>query len=115
MMWTGSGSRVAGSRWIGGDENPSKETPARGASKGVTAERLRHAVRLCLAREPSSNELAVLGQLFADLHAAAKADPNAAAKLVGATKPAGADTVEAAAWVALARAIMNLDEFVTRE
>ncbi len=82
---------------------------------GPTAGRLRHAVRLCLAREPSSVELDVLGRLFAELHAASKADPNAAAKLVGATKPAGADTAEAAAWVALARTLLNLDEFVTRE
>ena len=48
----------------------------------------------------------------------AKGSPQVGAdygELIGAGKPNGHDTAEAAAWVALARAIMNLDEFVTRE
>ena len=83
--------------------------------KTTTPERLRHVVKLCLAREPSSLEATTLARLYADLHAACKADPNAAAKLAGTPQPPGTDTAEAAAWIALARAVMNLDEFVTRE
>jgi hypothetical protein len=79
------------------------------------SERIRHGFRLCLAREPSADELELLGKLYDDLLTACKADPEAAAKLLGKEKPAGADPAEAAAWVALARTIMNLDEFVTRE
>ena len=45
----------------------------------------------------------------------AAADPNGAAKLLGTHKPDGVSATEAAAWVALARTLMNLDEFVTRE
>ncbi|HXG12909.1 MAG TPA: PSD1 and planctomycete cytochrome C domain-containing protein [Gemmataceae bacterium] len=79
------------------------------------SERIRHGFRLCLAREPSADELELLGKLYDDLLTACKADPEAAAKLLGKEKPAGADPAEAAAGVALARTIMNLDEFVTRE
>jgi hypothetical protein len=82
---------------------------------GGTGERLRHGFRLCMAREPSAAELAVLGRLFEELLQSCRAHPDAAAKLVGPAKPVGADPAEAAAWVALARALLNLDEFVTRE
>ena len=56
-----------------------------------------------------------LTRLFEDLHAACRSNPEAAAKLLGKTKPATGDVAEAAAWVALARTLLNLDEFVTRE
>ncbi len=82
---------------------------------GDAKERLRHAFRLCVAREPSSVELERLQALYNDLLSACRAKPEAAAKLVGKMKPGGADVPEAAAWVALARTLLNLDEFVTRE
>jgi hypothetical protein len=82
---------------------------------GTPQERIRHAFGLCLAREPSAAELARLSQLYDDLVKACRANPDAAAQLAGQAKPAGADLAEAAAWVALARTVMNLDEFVTRE
>jgi hypothetical protein len=82
---------------------------------GSPAERVRHGFRLCLARAPSASELELLTRLYGDLRAACQADPEAAAKLIGKMKPAAADLAETAAWVGLARAIMNLDEFVTRE
>jgi hypothetical protein len=86
------------------------EVPAANAEQ-----RIRHAFRLCLAREPDLRELSVLAKLYADLLANAKAKPDAAAKLVGIMKPTNADPAETAAWVALARTLLNLDEFVTRE
>ena len=60
-------------------------------------------------------ELARLTRLFERTAALARSKPAEAAKLVGKTKPDGTDPAEAAAWVALARALLNLDEFVTRE
>ena len=42
-------------------------------------------------------------------------EPKEAEKLVGAFKPAKAKAADAAAWVGVARAILNLDEFVTRD
>ncbi len=80
-----------------------------------TEARLRYAFRLCVAREPSDGELATLVRLFERLRESAGAKPEEAAKLIGTQKPAGMDVPEAAAWAALARALLNLDEFVTRE
>jgi hypothetical protein len=79
-----------------------------------SATRIRRGFRLCVAREPSPRELAVLVRLHADLRHNARAHPTEAARLLGKDRPTG-DPAEAAAWVALARTLMNLDEFVTRE
>jgi hypothetical protein len=77
-------------------------------------EALRSIFKVCLARDPSAAELATLERLFAVLLKDAQSHPEAAAKLAGTPSP-GVTPAEAAAWVALARAVMNLDEFVTRE
>jgi mono/diheme cytochrome c family protein len=53
--------------------------------------RLRYAFRLCLARQPNEREQQRLGELLA-------------------REPAGAG-----AWVTVARVLLNLDEFITRE
>jgi len=81
----------------------------------VPLERIRYCFRLCLAREPSAAELSRLGKFFEELLQTCRDTPATNAQLQGKEKPAGVDTAEAAAWVALARTIMNLDEFVTRE
>ncbi|MEX2092056.1 MAG: PSD1 and planctomycete cytochrome C domain-containing protein [Pirellulales bacterium] len=90
------------------------------------SERMTYAVRRCLAREPQEAELAVL-QEFMDQqreHFTSKsADPwplisdvtppkdsAAVANLPGNTTPA-----ELAAWTALARVVLNLDETITKE
>ncbi|MBL8799411.1 MAG: DUF1553 domain-containing protein [Planctomycetia bacterium] len=78
-------------------------------------ERLRHAFRLCLGREPAAQEQDRLQRLFAELLSMCKAKPEEAAKLAGKQLPAGMEPAEAAAWVALSRTLLNLDEFVTRE
>ena len=57
------------------------------------AERIAFAFRVCFARDPSTREVARI-QTYLD--AKKKADPNAA-------------------WNAVARVLMNLDEFITRE
>jgi hypothetical protein len=80
-----------------------------------TRERIRYAFQLCLARMPTPNELAILDRLFGELLQTAKASPDTAAKLLGSIELSGVDRSEVAAWVALARMILNLDEFVTRE
>ncbi len=83
-------------------------------SEGVEG-RIRFAFDVCLAREPSDEELTLLGRLWGDLERQCRSQPEAAAKLVGPHLSAGVDVSEAAAWVALGRTILNLDEFVTRE
>ncbi len=81
---------------------------------GSPPARIRHAFLLCLGREPSRAEAERLTQLYEELLQSCRARPEEAAKLAG-KEPAGGSVAETAAWVALARAILNLDEFVTRE
>jgi hypothetical protein len=90
------------------------EAPA-SESLAPVPERIRHGFRTCLSREPTALELDRLEQVYQTFLAACQADPKAAAQLAGDKKPDGIDTSEAAASVALARTIMNLDEFITRE
>jgi hypothetical protein len=78
-------------------------------------ERVEHGFRLCLGREPTGEETRRLLKLFGEFKKLAAADPAEAAKLLGGHTPDGIPPAEAAAWVALARTILNLDEFVTRE
>lgn len=56
--------------------------------------RLVHAFRVCLARSPADDERKILGDLYAQERAAVGED---------------------AAWKTVARAMLNLDEFITRE
>jgi mono/diheme cytochrome c family protein len=62
---------------------------------GNDGARLRHGFRLCLAREPNGHERQRLGELLARQRAE------------------GASPDEA--WVTVARVLLNLDEFITRE
>ena len=70
--------------------------------------------KLCLGREPAPEELTRLRKLHDDLKAICASKPAEAAKLLSKGRPAG-DAVETAVWIVLARALLNLDEFVTRE
>ncbi|MBX3412700.1 MAG: PSD1 domain-containing protein [Pirellulales bacterium] len=82
------------------------------------AARIRYAIKLGLAREPSMNEQATLGRFVAEQRASFAADRESAASALGVTAEAGAadpQLAERATWTALARVLLNLDEFVTRE
>ena len=85
------------------------------------AARLTYAFRLCVARAPEAADLARLQQLLQISRKWYAAHPADAAKLLG-TADAGnssaeqqRSTAETAAWVATARVLLNLDEFLTRE
>jgi mono/diheme cytochrome c family protein len=82
---------------------------------GSPEARMRLAFRRCLSRAPSAAEAARLQRLFGEMLSLCKADPTAAAKLAGKGLPAGVDPAEAAAWMTVARTVLNLDEFITRE
>jgi hypothetical protein len=82
---------------------------------GDSAARLKLAFELCAARPPSDTEFSSLNQLFGEFRVLAEGDRAAAEKLVGVPKPADIDLADPAAAVALARVLLNLDEFVTRE
>ena len=77
--------------------------------------RIRYGFRLALAREPNPQELRLLTGLLDEQRKLFGADSESSEKLVAEHRPAGVDPAEAAAWVALGRTILNLDEFVTRE
>jgi hypothetical protein len=70
-------------------------------AKPDNADRLRHAFRLCLAREPSALEQKRLSELLA--------------QQVAESEASGEDAKQLAAWTTIARVLLNLDEFITRE
>ncbi len=78
-------------------------------------ERLRYAFRVCVAREPAEDELDSLMALLNDQLEQFKRSPEDAERFIQSFASEGVDTHESAAYIAVARAIMNLDEFVTRE
>jgi hypothetical protein len=83
--------------------------------RGDTEARLRHAFRLCTARPPTERELARLKKLYAELYELCESDGAGAARLAGKQIPEGSNRAQTAAWVMVARALLNLDEVVTRE
>jgi mono/diheme cytochrome c family protein len=76
--------------------------------------RLRQTFRLCLIRPPERNELARLRDYLQQEHARFRGDATAAAA-AAPQPPDGVSNEEAAAWTAVARLVINLDEFITRE
>lgn len=79
------------------------------------AQRIRHAVRLCVAREPSAVESQRLTEFLASQRSRFAAAPQDAEAVAPADRPAQVDPVEGASWAAVARVLLNLDEFITRE
>jgi hypothetical protein len=77
--------------------------------------RLEFAFRACLGRPPIETERKTLSQLYARMLARYQNDPAAATKLIGDSPPEKVDPAQLAACVAVARALVNLDEFITRE
>jgi hypothetical protein len=89
------------------------------------AERIAYAIRLCVAREPKVDELSVLQEFVGkqrERFTRAGADPwllladddKGKAELT-AVLPADTSPAEVAAWTALARVVLNLDETITKE
>ena len=79
-----------------------------------TSDRLVHVFRLCLAREPDSQERDRL-QTFWQKQKSLFENDAEAAKAVSPYEMDGVPTAEMAAWVTVGRGLMNLDEFITRE
>lgn len=84
-------------------------------TKGNDAQRLSHAIRLCVARPATAIELERFGDLLKQARAYYASHTDDAKKLVGDYAPTHVPVNEAAAWVATLRMVMNVDEFVTRE
>jgi hypothetical protein len=81
---------------------------------GDDVSRVRTAMKLALGREPQSLEAARLGKFLQQQREAFAKNTDAAKELVKDVDDSAALT-ETAAWTALARVLLNLDEFITRE
>lgn len=93
------------------------------AGMSSAEEKLRYAFRVCLSRQPSDAELGRLAAFYAEERnsptqgapaPAVAGAQSAAAGTADSGAPAAAANDEAA-WVAVARVLLNLDEFITRE
>ncbi len=86
-------------------ESPSQDLDAR----------LQHAFRIALARAPQLEELNVLKSLWGTQFEVAKSDSKATKELsAGFELPKNLPAAEFAAWYAVASAILNLDECITK-
>ncbi|MFN3652789.1 MAG: PSD1 and planctomycete cytochrome C domain-containing protein [Armatimonadota bacterium] len=77
--------------------------------------RLRYAFRRCLSREPLPEELQRLIRFLRLQVLRFRGAPGDAEAAAPKDRPEEMDTPTAAAWTAVARVLLNLDEFVTRE
>lgn len=81
----------------------------------TVADRLRTAFRSALTRQPTPSELSRLETLWREFVAEAERYPKAAEVMLGQYRPANVPAPQAVAWVGVARVLLNLDEFITRE
>jgi len=84
-------------------------------SPSTDEQRLQSMYRQCLGREPLPSEVARLLSLLNEQRQNFRQDPAAAKEACGAAAAPGVAPGEQAAWVMVARVLMNLDEFITRE
>jgi mono/diheme cytochrome c family protein len=79
-----------------------------------TRDRAAYAIKVVLSREAKAEELERIARLFAEQQAHYESDRDAAAKVLGAGAPSGADLADRAAWTIVANVLLNLDEAVTK-
>jgi mono/diheme cytochrome c family protein len=84
-------------------------------AKGDDADLVRHAFRLCFAREPNGVEMERLQTLLSSLERELADDAKEAQRLAPRVEIQGVTPARAAAWALVSRALLNLDEFITRE
>jgi hypothetical protein len=77
--------------------------------------RVRHAFRLCLAREPQERESRRLLEFLEKERRQFAGLPRDAEEAAPPGLAREISTVDGAAWTALARVLLNLDEYITRE
>lgn len=86
-------------------------------SEGGTEDRqrLRYALRLCIARPPNELELERFEQLLSDARQYYEGHPENAQQLASRHRWEEATPAENAAWIATLRMVLNLDEFIVRD
>jgi hypothetical protein len=78
---------------------------------GTTEEKAVSLFRRCLMRKPKADEVSMLVKFYETQQKRFAADEKRASAVAGE----GKDVVDRAAWAAVARAVLNLDEFITKE
>ncbi len=86
-----------------------REAPA---SQGARSE---HAFQLCYGRPAAVHERDLVRHLWEEFSAHYSKHTQAAADLVGSSDGLPASPSDTAAWIAVARVLMNTDEFITRQ
>jgi hypothetical protein len=87
-----------------------KERPKASVGQKVT-----RMFRLCVGRAPKPTELEALRRLYDEQLMGARSDPKATEDLIGNLAiPDGVQPAELAAWYAVATALLNLDETITK-
>jgi hypothetical protein len=81
------------------------------AAEGSTEAKARDLFRRCLTRPPSDDELQLVQKFYADQLSRVGSKELDAAKIAG---PGEGDASERAAWTLVARALLNLDETITK-
>jgi hypothetical protein len=89
------------------------DTP--GGGNEADAQRIRRAFQLCYSRGPSEREAAAVMAYLKKQMDSFNADAAAAKAAAPAKRPPDVSEPVAAAWSAVARALLNTDEFITRE
>ncbi len=82
--------------------------------EGDVAARIRRAWVRCTSRPPTEAEVERLVHLYREMRDAYRQEQEAARALLGDLPVAKDRMVETAAWVAVGRVLLNLDEFMTR-
>ncbi len=85
------------------------------ASSTEDQQRLELAYALCFARPPDAREQELVTQYLAEQRQVYAVADDAAKRFAGSAWPADVPVAEAAAWTAVSRLLLNLDEFITRE
>jgi hypothetical protein len=101
-------AQALGRKMMGATSKPAAETDH------AADDQIRYAFENALSRDPLPVELAALHKLYREAQNLYRSEPEAAQRLTGGAN-ADKPTADAAACVAVARAILNLDEFITRE
>ena len=83
-------------------------------SSDTDENRITNAVQITTGRAPSQSEMATILTLLAASREHFSKDAEGATALIGPHAAKGVTAVENAAWVAVTRVILNLDEFLTR-
>jgi hypothetical protein len=89
--------------------------PAENDPQQTARLRSEQAFLLCLARRPNAAELSDVFALYQSAREMAAQDEEAARQVAGVPVPTSDSMAEVAAWVSVGRALLNLDEFITRE